>query len=293
MIKFPVTSFKNSIYFRLIITYVIVIFPIVLLGFYLYNWSYNNASEDISRATVTQLNYYLEDLNREIEWMELQQFDLLEDGELNKLAVTWEMMSSVEQRASLTYLLHRLTSFKNSSPYIQDIKIHIRTSGKTISAVNSVVDLDPSYFDVLHTSINRNRERLTFLGSSLQLIAAKSGGKKGQAPLYIVQIEFDSDRLSESLEQISLYNDSGAFLFSDTMNLRVIDSEQTRPILQSYLMQTKDAREKTNLLNHSGIQYHIDKASSDKLKLTVVTYLPIETVKRPLNFFIDGRGYLH
>jgi len=217
--------------------------------------------------------------------MELQQFDLLEDSELNKLSVTWEMMSSVEQRSSLTYLLHRLTSFKNSSPYIKDINIHIRTSEKTISAVNSVVDLDMDYFETLHTSINRNRERLTYLGSSLQLVAAKYGGKKGQAPLYIVQIEFDSEKLSESLQQISLYTDSGAFLFSDTMNFRVMDSEQTRPILQSYLMQTKDAREKTALLSHSGIIYHIDKASSENLKLSVVTYLPEETVKRPLNFF--------
>ncbi|MCM3632728.1 sensor histidine kinase [Paenibacillus camelliae] len=285
MIKFPATSFKNSIYFRLLITYVIVIFPIILLGFYLYYWSYNNASEDISRATVTQLNYYLEDLNREVEWMELQQFDFIEDSELNKLAVTWEMMSSVELRSSLTYLLHRLTSFKNSSAYIKDINIHIGKNGKTISAVHSVLDLDMKHYEALQSKINYNRERLTYFDSSMHLIAAKYGGKKGQAPLFIIQIEFDLEKLSDSLKQMNLYTDSGAFLYSNTTDFRLMDSEQSKPILQSYLMQTKEAREKTSLLNHIGMRYHVDKASSDNLNLTVVTYLPEETVKRPLNFF--------
>src|SRR5690606_21159271 len=117
------------------------------------------------------------------------------------------------------------------------------------------------------------------------LIAAKYGGKKGQAPLFIIQIEFDLDKLSDSLKQMNLYTDSGAFLYSKTTDFRLMDSEQSKPILQSYLMQTKEAREKTSLLNHIGMRYHIDKASSDNLNLTVVTYLPEETVKRPLNFF--------
>jgi len=285
LIKIPVTSLRNTIFFRLLITYVLVIFPIILLGFYLYYWSYNNASEDISRATVTQLNYYLEDLNREIEWMELQQHDLLEDNELNKLGVTWELMSSVEQRESLTYLLHRLTSFKNSSSYIQDIKIHIDAIGKTISAQNAVVDLDRQHYEKLSSSMSKYRERLTYLNSSLHLIAAKYGGKKGQAPLYIIQINLDSNKLSDSLQQISLYDNSGAFLFSDTTGFRVMNHEYAKPIMQSYLMQTKEARNSTSLLNNSGTMYHIDSVYSPKLKLTIVTYLPEETVKRPLHFF--------
>ncbi|GIP17263.1 sensor histidine kinase YesM [Paenibacillus montaniterrae] len=285
MIKFPVTSFRNSIFIRLLITYVLVIFPIVLLGFYLYYWSYNNASDDISRTTVTQLNYYLEDLNREIEWMELQQFDMLQDNELKKLVTTWEMMSSVEQRKSMAYLLHRLTSFKNSSSYIKDINIHVPALGKTISAVNSVVELDKESYKEMQSKVAHNHERLSFLWSSLHLLAAKYGGKKDQPPLYMVQIELDSSKLIDSLKQISLYENSGAFLYSDTTDFRLMGSNSSRPILQAFLMQTKEARDTTTLLSHAGTSYHINKASSDSLKLTVVTYLPEETVKRPLNFF--------
>ncbi|MBO9599246.1 MAG: two-component sensor histidine kinase, partial [Cohnella sp.] len=90
MLKFPANSFRRTIFVRLVVTYLVVILPVILLGLYLYNWSYKNASQDLSRATMSQLSDYLGDLKREIEWMEIQQFDLLEDADLNRLAVTWD-----------------------------------------------------------------------------------------------------------------------------------------------------------------------------------------------------------
>ncbi|MFD1907647.1 hypothetical protein ACFSQ7_32305 [Paenibacillus rhizoplanae] len=81
----------------MVVTYLAIILPILLLGLYLYNWSYRNASQDLSRATLSQLTYYLEDLNREVEWMEIQQYDLAQDTELNKIAVTWNYMDDVQK----------------------------------------------------------------------------------------------------------------------------------------------------------------------------------------------------
>lgn len=277
-------KFRNTIFFRVVITYILVISPIVLLGFYLYYWSYENASDDISRATVTQLNYYLEDLNREVEWMEVQQYDLLEDDELKKLAVTYEMMSSVEQRETVLYLLHRLTSFKTSSPYIKDIKIHIPSLDKTLSAVNSVVELEKVNYLAALSQASKNVDRLLYIDPSLHLIASKYVGDQRNAPIFMIQIELDPKMISKSLQQITLYPDSGAFLISDS-NFRAINSEESAPVLQSYMMQSKSAGESTTLLTHSRGTYHVDKAYSDKLKMTVVTYLPEETVKRPLSFF--------
>src|SRR5690606_35190029 len=117
----------------------------VLLGLYLYQWSYDNAREDISRATVSQLHYYLDDLNREIEWMELQQFALLEDNELKKLALTWDVMTKVERHKSLMLVTEKLTTLKTNSPYIENINIHIPEINKTISALYGDVNLYEEY----------------------------------------------------------------------------------------------------------------------------------------------------
>lgn len=125
VLKLPNIHWRKSIFFRLVITYLLVNIPIVMLGLYLYYWSYNNARNDISSATRTQLTYYLKDLNREVEWIEMQQYDLLKDNKIVKLAVTWELMNSVERRENLNYVLHKISIMKNSSKYIQDVKVHI------------------------------------------------------------------------------------------------------------------------------------------------------------------------
>ncbi|WP_419874193.1 sensor histidine kinase [Candidatus Pristimantibacillus sp. PTI5] len=285
MLKFPAISIRNTIFVRLVFTYLIVILPIILLGAYLYNWSYKNASQDISRATVKQLTYYLEGLNREIVWMELQQFDILEDSELNRLAATWGMMDNAERRSSLNYLLHRLTSFQNNSPYIKDIYVHIRTINKTVSAVNAIYDFDSERFDYFRSNAGGNENRLMNWNNTLHLSASKQSGKKGEEPLFLVEIELDTERLRDSLQQINIYPDSGSFLFSDMTGFTLISQKETNPIIKDDVKAANASNGNTFLLNMNGKKYHFNKANSEKLGLTVATYLPEETVKRPLSIF--------
>ncbi|WP_028610031.1 sensor histidine kinase [Paenibacillus harenae] len=285
MLKFPAISVRNTIFARLVFTYLIVVVPIILLGVYLYNWSYKNASQDISRATVKQLTYYLEGLNRELEWMELQQFDIMDDSELNKLAVTWEMMDNAERRSSLNDLLHRLTSFQNSSPYIKDIYVHIRSIDKTVSAANAIYDFDTERFDFFRSSAGSSVNRLINWNNTLHLSASKLSVKKGEEPLFLVQIELDTERLRDSLHQVNIYPDSGSFLISETTGFALMSQEESDPIIQDYAREANASGGNTYLLNRNGKKYHIDKAYSEKLGLSVATYLPEETVKRPLSMF--------
>lgn len=239
----------------------------------------------MSRATVTQLNYFLEDLDREIEWMEIQQFDLLEDSVLSKLAFTWSKMSIVERREKLNYLLHRLTTFKNSSVYIKDINVHIYSISKTVSATNSVVDLDEQAYTELINNVSLNHDRLYYSGDALHLIASKYGGGKGDLPNYVVQIELDPEKLKESLQQLSVYEDSGSFLISRSSAFTVLSNDESTKVVDSYLNEEKEVRDSVSVLSIDQEKFHMDKAYSNKLKLTLVSYLPEETVKRPLSFF--------
>ncbi|MEV5030308.1 sensor histidine kinase [Paenibacillus sp. LPE1-1-1.1] len=285
MLKFPAISIRNTIFVRLVFTYLLVILPIILLGAYLYNWSYKNASQDISRATVKQLTYYLEGLNRELEWMELQQFDILEDSELNKLAATWGMMDNAERRSGLNYLLHQLTSFQNSSPYIKDIYVHIRTINKTVSTAKAIYDFDSERFDYFRSTAGGNENRLINWNNTLYMSASKQSGKKGEEPLFLVEIELDTEKLRDSLHQINIYPDSGSFLISVTTGFTLMSQGNSNPINQDYMRVANASSGSTFLLNMNGKKYHFNKANSEKLGLTVVTYLPEETVKRPLSIF--------
>lgn len=179
MFRFPVNSIRNSIFIRLVLTYLSVILPILALGVYLYHWSAKNAREEISRATTTQLSYYMEDLNREIEWLEIQQYDLVQDNELNQLAVAWEKMNGVERTAGMNYLIQRLTSIKNSSPYIKDVYVHLHSIRKTVSAAHDVYEFQQGSFDDLLASLGKEKTRLITWQQTFHLRASKASGEAG------------------------------------------------------------------------------------------------------------------
>ncbi|WP_372662525.1 sensor histidine kinase [Cohnella sp.] len=286
MLKFPASSFRKTIFVRLVVTYLIVILPVLLLGMYLYNWSYKNASQDLSRATLAQLSDYLGDLNREIEWMEIQQFDLLDDSDLNKLAVTWDMMDNVKRRASLNDLVHRLATFKNSSPYIKDINVHIRSIGKSVSAGNSVHEFESDRFNLFRSIVYQKENRLINRYNALHLSASKQSGKRGEEPLFIVQIELDTQKLKDSLKQVNIYPESRSFLLSEKSGFTLGSDAEPERMLKSYIEAAKETGGGMSLLTLDGQKYHIDQVHSNELGLTVATYLPEEAVKRPLKKFV-------
>ncbi|MCG7216513.1 sensor histidine kinase [Paenibacillus mucilaginosus] len=285
MITFSSRTLRSSIFARLLFTYVIVIAPILALGGYLYQWSYTNASEELSRTSITRLSHYLQDLNRELSWMELQQFDILEDPDLNKLTVTWERMDPVDRRASLNDLLQRLTSVKNTSAYIKDISVHIPYVNKTVSAVHAVDELDQERFGWFRSQPGRNESRLIWWRDSLHLSALKQRGKKGEEPLFAVQIELDMEKLRESLLQIRMNPESGSFLVSDGARFTVTSGQEAAPVVQSYLREARAASSDTFYVHSEGKNYHFDRVYSDALGLSAAAYLPEEAVRRPLSRF--------
>lgn len=283
MLKLPVNSIRNTIFIRLVATYLFVILPLIILGVYLYNWSYQYASQEVSKNSQAQLSAYLDGLNREIEWLEIQQYDILQDEELNKMVLTWDMMSTVERKASLHYLLPRLVSIKNSSVYIKDVFIHIRSMNKTISAMTAMNAFDSRRYNHVFAGEVNGNQRLLQIDDTFHLVAAKYGARKGEEPLLIVQIELDASKLRESLMQISVYPESGAFIVSEPSGFALASHDEADRFMKEAVQAIQHANRQ--ILNIGTGRYLIDKAYSDKLDLSVFTYLPTEAVKRPLSKF--------
>lgn len=284
LFRIPVKLWRNTIFARLVIMHLIVVMPIIILGIYLYNWSYRNAGDEISRNTLAQLHSYLRDLNREIEWLEIQQFDLLQENQLHKIAVIWELMDNVERRESIQYMLHRLTSIRGSSAFIKDIYVHIRPIDKTLSAENGVHAFDRKRYDEMRSALTAGAGRLIKRDGSLHLGVYKPDGKTGE-PDVLIQIELDAGELRESLSQLNVYPESGSFLFDDEAGFMLASDERSEPVMRQYMAAAKGMTGHSLLLAMEGRKYHVDTARSDSLGLSVVAFLPEEAVKRPLSKF--------
>lgn len=286
MKNFTHHTFRKKLFARLLIMYHIVILPIVALGLYLYIWSYNNASGEISRHNENQLNMYLDSLNREMAWMESQQYNLLQDNELQSVTVTWDVMDNVEQKESMHYLVNRLRSIQGTSAYIDNISIHIRSIGKTISSIYNVQDFDNDHYSTLYSALTNQSHSINILNESLTLTVGNMSRDIDGVPFYLIEIELDKQKLEQSLDSINLYENNGLFLLNNNLDLLWQSSGATKSILDEYLSQSYESeRSNVGLITIDDDRYQFDQAQLSERGLIVISYTPEDFVKRPLDMF--------
>lgn len=284
MQRFGLGSFRKRIMFRLVITYVIIILPLMILGVYMYNWSYKNAREDINRQMTAQLSTYLENLHREVEWLEIQQFNFLEDMHLNKLAFTWDFMDPAEKKANTDHVLHQLTTFKNSSPYVKDVYVHIPLINKSFSTVKLVHNFDSHSYRYFITYRKEDVSRLIRKGNTLHLAAVKYGARQGEGPLFIIHTELDSTALRKSLQQFNFQSASGSFIISESTGFMLTSDIDSNIVMSNYVNNDRDDAER-NIVTVRDQQYFVNNAYSDQLDMTIATYFPLDDVEKPLRVF--------
>ncbi|WP_432644003.1 histidine kinase [Paenibacillus pabuli] len=287
LFRIPAQSWLNSIFARLIMTYLVFVIPLILLGVYLYHWSYDTASQEISLSTERRLDQFAMELSREIEWMELQQFDIAEDRKLNRLAILWNMMDQVERRETLNYLSERLAAFKNSSAYIKNVYVHIPEVNKSVSAVQGIDDFDQDSFNYFSSSRAGKGNRFTVKGDNLNLSAVRLTGKGGESPLFVVQVELDTAEFRNELSQLNLYPESATFLIEDQTGQAISDEQQRDMILSSHRKLGFANLDDSFQVNVEGIMYHVNQLHISTLGLSVATYLPEEIVTKPLSRFVQ------
>jgi len=268
-------------------TYLVFVTPLILLGVYLYHWSYDTASQEISLSTDRRLNQFAMELNREIEWMELQQFDIAEDRKLNRLAILWNMMDQVERRETLNYLSERLAAFKNSSAYIKNVYVHIPSVNKSISAVQGIDDFDQDSFSYFSSNHVGKGVRFTVKEDNLNLSAVRLSGKREEAPLFVVQVELDTEEFQNELSQLNLYPESATLLIEDQTGHAISDQQQRDVILSSHRKYSLANLHESFQVNVEGTLYHVNQLHMNTLGLSVATYLPEEIVTKPLSRFVQ------
>ncbi|GGH52213.1 sensor histidine kinase [Paenibacillus silvae] len=285
MFKIPAQSWFNSIFARLIMTYLVFVIPLILLGVYLYHWSYDTASQEISLSTERRLSQYANELGREIEWMELQQFDIAEDRKLNRLAILWNNMGQIERRETLNYLSDRLAGFKNSSAYIKNVYVHIPAVNKSISAMQGIDEYNQASYEFFSSHPQGEATRFTVKDDALNLSAVRLTGKMGEAPLFVIQVELDNAAFQNELSQLNLYPESASLLIEEKTGFAISDQKERKIILDNYLEYSQKNSLDSFEVTVENTLYYVNQHHMEPLGLSIATYLPEKMVTKPLSKF--------
>jgi two-component system sensor histidine kinase YesM len=279
-------SLRNSIFSRLLITFLLIMLPMWSFGAYIYNWIVQTAREDISKTAVSQIVYYLSDMENEIERIKLLQYSLLEDEHLNELALTWETMDTIERMENINLLLKRVYTIQNSSHYIEDVSVHIAPIGKTLS-VDGAREFDSERFYGIRSVYGHGSQIIEWKGS-LHLSAYKPGGRRDAEPLFTVEIALDSGVMREELNQFNLYADSGVMLVHGRDGVVITNGagafpEQDMPV---FLQQSRESEElKTDAVELSNMRFYYMHANSEKLNFSLYRFIPERVFQEPLDRF--------
>lgn len=280
-------SLRNTIFLRLIVTFLLIMVPILLFAVYLYHWNVQTASSDITKTAAAQSEFYLTDLENEIERMKMLQYSLLEDDNLNELVLTWETMATIARTENMNSLIKRLYTVQNSSMYIKDVSVHIAAIGRTISAGDGVREFKTERFREIRSVFGSGSQLIEWNGG-LFLGAMKQRGIKGAEPLFTVEIELDEQRLQEALAQFNTYPGSGTLLLSDSAKVAVANGtgELANVSLPLFLREIPGLLKDTpSRLTVNGNQYYAVQAHSPELALSIYRFIPEKVVQKPLSKF--------
>lgn len=280
-------SLRNTIFLRLIVTFLLIMVPILLFAVYLYHWNVQTASSDITKTAAAQSAFYLTDLENEIERMKMLQYSLLEDDNLNELVLTWETMATIARTENMNSLIKRLYTVQNSSMYIKDVSVHIAAIGRTISAGDGVREFKTERFREIRSVFGSGSQLIEWNGG-LFLGAMKQRGIKGAEPLFTVEIALDEQKLQEALAQFNTYPGSGTLLLSDSAKVAIANGtgELANVGVPLYLREIPALlADNPSRLTVNGNRYYAVKAHSPDLELSIYRFIPEEVVQKPLSKF--------
>ncbi|MDU0202065.1 sensor histidine kinase [Paenibacillus sp. MAH-36] len=281
-------TLRNTIFLRLLSTFLLIMLPILLFGVYLYNWIVQTASEDISKTAVSQLTFYINDLEKEIERMKLLQFGVIEDEDLNELTLTWDTMDVFKRTEKINSLRKRLYAIQNSSPYIKNVSAHIYPISKTISSANGPSEFDTERYNGLRSALSSRNNQIMEWNGGLFLSAAKQGVTNGNQPLFIIEIELDQERLQEALGQFNTYPGSGTLMTKENTSV-ILTSGSLEHLWQDIPATIAQIKQNpvhsTGTFTISGSRYYTAIASSDYLNMSIYRFIPEQIIKKPLDKF--------
>ena len=237
--------FRKSIFYRLIITFILILAPIYLLGVGIHQWGVSIIRKEIVTSMESQINYHKLSFDEEMFRMLSSLSECMADEDLLKLSNIPQSMGDFEKAKSLNRLATRLYTLKNSSIYIVDAKAIVPILDRTISANSGVTKISeeefktydnfPSYYNVLE-----NNEGKLFL----KIRSLEMGGRK---PHFILQIELSNEMIKNTIELFNTYEGSGSLFYYPEQDFFLSTAENPDALIDEVVKETAAKSEEKSL----------------------------------------------
>lgn len=232
MMKYVRGSWKtNSIVFRLMIAFVLVILPLYGISIMITQYSSTQMQIEVERAHESKLDFYHNHLQSELERMSGLVNEYSFDETMSTLSTRAAIMSRYDVTSSLNNIHNKLSQIMAASPYISDVVYYVPALHKRVSATDGIRSVDDEWRNLLATMGNLNGE-LSYLNNDLYFLKSNPYNMNyEEPPNFILGIRLSAEELKQRLQQLSEKGGSDITLsFGDKQQVVISSSDQVASI---------------------------------------------------------------
>jgi len=269
------------IYERLIAVFITLSIP----SFVISAVSNRNAARlirtDIMNALNSEMQFYADIFDQQINQLLMQQVDLLNNNDLQDISLI-NTIDSYPQVQKIDALKRYLVSIRNSSKFADDIGVYIRSIGKTLSAKYNLSNIPNSTYNILELYF---KQKLTgnpvFYSADgsiyiIRTLTYKYNKSFHNLP-YISFIKLDKKQINVLLSSMCNHKNSFALLFNDD---RLIDISGTDNVniyrVAGYIIENEGNIEKNKSVTINREKYIITYTDLKSINLKAYLCIPVK-----------------
>ncbi|MFD0715961.1 sensor histidine kinase [Paenibacillus sp. GCM10027626] len=282
---------KLHVYQKIIITFILLLLPLYSINVWLNTMGLSVIKEDLSNSINANVQFYSKQLDDQIAFIRNLQQQFLNDSELQKLSFLGQRVSSFDEIQLVNRVRDRLATITNSSNYVLNAGVYLKSFGRTISTQNGVVKLPNKEHETIAPFLAQPRiPLLNFSGDRLFFIETANNNT------IVVYLEISTAKLQATLEQLVQYYSDSYALLADSEFLHILsltpEDSMAELIKENIALQNPDASFDSYLLTKQDAltgkpqgSYRITYSRISNLGLTVYTSINESELTKPLKKF--------
>ena len=278
---------KFTILPKLIMTFLLVLVPIYTVSLMMNQSGANSVNEEISSSMKSRAHYYLNSFEIEMNRIVKLKEEYLVDNDLQELSTLAPAMTDFNRTRAILRLQQKMLLMKDSSLYIDDVKVYIPIMGRTIFTNYYGNDMPVEEWKVLNTN-DQHGSPFFYWQNKLLMggVYPRYVGSNGK-PVEALEVVLSQRAIQQYLGQIINSTQGGAILINLDQKWWVADQQQDSSVIsqvKDFLLQARFHGMSTGQgsmeLNHKRYLTTFEKSNS--LDTILLVYVPEEKILGPL-----------
>jgi len=205
---------RTSVFTVLVTLFAVVMLPMYLLGYGIFQWGYQMTTDEITQSIYTRASFFTNTLESEIQRIRTVHQECLNDSDLYYYVNSLSIMGSYEKLTGLLNIVKRLELVHNSSAYIKDVKLWMPRIPRMVTSSGGVESMMGDWQKLLDAPVISPSTGLMVYEGELYFCSSYPAGISytNNLPQYVLAVQLSNEKISEELMGFNLYPEAGTLL---------------------------------------------------------------------------------